>query len=545
MLQKVIEQFRQVFGSMPMPSRIIAGLLVVAIALSLGFLVRTGGEPNTEYLLGGRLLDQRDLDAAEVAFGTAGLTGWSREGRRIKIPTQQRSEFLAALEQATSLPISLRTSVQSAIEQSSPFESSAQRLSREMHAKEIDLGNKIAAFPDVRWASVEYDRGERLGLSRDRPQSASVFVQPDGADPLTRARVQMIKEMIRGSFAGMSQEDVVVIDTNASTAPGLADEDDPLLRKRREAEASFENKIRAQLAGYGPIRVAAYAEIDPTLGTEKAILKYGDQPTTLSESSRRRETESSRPMQGGTPGATPNTLSSNRPAKLGENMQVSRSKDDERTSEKVTGQEYETSRVAALQVKRVRVSIGLPRSYFEKVWPQEYLQANPGTSLEEIPAMQTADLQKLRDQTKLSIQAAITPMLPDVAAGEDRYPLVEVWDYPDLPVPQVATASTGSVAAAWLADSWQTIALVLLAVVALFVARSAISSIGGDAEPTDFREGFGLELPPPPAVPEEEDSEAASMEITGGTLKDELVSLVEKNPEVAANVIRGWVADAA
>ena len=32
---------------------------------------------------------------------------------------------------------------------------------------------------------------------------------------------------------------------------------------------------------------------------------------------------------------------------------------------------------------------------------------------------------------------------------------------------------------------------------------------------------------------------------TGGTLKDELIELVEKNPEVAANVIRAWVGEAA
>jgi len=35
------------------------------------------------------------------------------------------------------------------------------------------------------------------------------------------------------------------------------------------------------------------------------------------------------------------------------------------------------------------------------------------------------------------------------------------------------------------------------------------------------------------------------MEITGGSLQDELVALVEDNPEVAANVIRSWVGEAA
>ena len=41
------------------------------------------------------------------------------------------------------------------------------------------------------------------------------------------------------------------------------------------------------------------------------------------------------------------------------------------------------------------------------------------------------------------------------------------------------------------------------------------------------------------------EEESERMTITGGSLKDELLHLVEDNPEVAANVIRGWVGDAA
>jgi flagellar M-ring protein FliF len=35
------------------------------------------------------------------------------------------------------------------------------------------------------------------------------------------------------------------------------------------------------------------------------------------------------------------------------------------------------------------------------------------------------------------------------------------------------------------------------------------------------------------------------MQITGGSLKEELIRLVENNPDVAANVLRSWIADAA
>ena len=97
----------------------------------------------------------------------------------------------------------------------------------------------------------------------------------------------------------------------------------------------------------------------------------------------------------------------------------------------------------------------------------------------------------------------------------------------------------------WLAESWQTIALGFLALVALLVARSAARAGSGDKTPSEFAEGFGLNIPTPPPELEDQDEDSDQMTITGGSLKEELTVLVENNPEVAANVIRGWVGDAA
>ncbi|MCC9644894.1 beta-cystathionase [Rhodopirellula sp. JC740] len=545
MLQNALDQFRSVYASMPVPSRIIAGLLLTAIVLALGFLVRGSTTTSTEYLLGGRTFSERDLDAAEVAFGNADLRGWVRDGRRIKIPIESRSEFLKALESSASLPLSLRTSVQAAIDQATPFESNEQRMARQLNAKTRDIARSIMMFDDVRTATVEYDQGERMGLSRARPQSASVTVEPEGMDPLPRARIMQIKDMVRSSFAGMSPDDVVVTDTNGDSTFELADDDDPLSRKRREEELRFEQKIRNHLMGYGKIHVATHVEIDPTMSTEKAKLTYADQPTTLNETSRKRETESSRPVPGGVPGAQPNALSSNRPVKLDASAQTTKTKEDERSSNRVAGQEYETIRLAGLPVKRVKVSIGLPRSYYKKVWTKQQLESNPDATVDDITPMETSDLVALKEQTETEIQQAVTALLPDVAAGEDRFPLVQVWDYIDLPEPELDTPATTAIAISWLSDSWQTLAMLALAAAALFIARSSVKSLGGNADPTDFKEGFGLELPAPPINVEESPEKVEAMEITGGTLQEELVTLVEGNPEVAANVIRSWVGEAA
>ena len=540
-IRQSTEQARDAFTAMPMQSRIISVMLVIAIAIGLAFLVQSTGDPGRENLFGGRTLSEEELAAVELAFSAAGLNEWEREGQRMTIPSEARSAYLAALENTPALPGTLRDRVQDAIDKASAFEPNDLRLAREMHAKERSLADTITQFREVRWATVEYDRGERIGLNRDRPQSASVVVNPIGTDPLTKHRIEQIKAMISSSYAGMSVDDVAVIDTNSTSGFGT-DDDDPLLKKQREAEAYVERKVRSLLSGF-PVRVAASAEIDPTMDVEKTTLKYDAEPTSLMTRSRKIESETNKPLNGGVPGAVPNGVGSNRPMSL-ENMEVSKNKEDERESTGVAGQEYENSRVASLQVKRIRVTVGLPVSYYGTIHRQQWLLNNPDQSAADVPKMDDAILEDLRDKTKRTIQSAVTPLLAEVAAGEDRFPLVEVWDYPDLPEPPPMEPQTAQALLTWLADSWQTLLLVLLGTVALLVARSAATGGAADDSPREFREGFGLEIPAPPPEPEEEEGND-QMTITGVSLKEELTSIVEGNPEVAANVIRSWVGDAA
>jgi len=544
-IQQLIAPIRESFLAMPMQSRVIAGMLVATILLGLGLLVRGNGSQEGEYLFGGRTLGENEVDSVELAFSQAGLKSWTREGRRIKIPSDTRNEYLAALQESATLPMELRSSIQTAIDKASAFESSEQRQAREMHAKEQDLGNKITAFPEVRWASVEYDRGERFGMSRQRTQAASVVVSPEGNESLTKARINMIKDLIRGSFAGMTSEDVVVIDTNASGSLALDDED-PMLRKRLEEEATYEQKIQKTLVGYGPIRVAAYAEIDPTMGVEKTTLKYDAERTTLSEYSKKVDSESNRPAQGGVPGTAPNAIG-NRATSLEQTEQISKSKADEREANGVVGQQYEQSRMASFQVRRVRVSVGIPASYYDKILLQDFLRENPGKTAADAPKATLAQLQDKRTETQTRIQGAVTPLLPPLPVGEDPFPLVQVWDYPDLPDPVTESPSSTGQAMTWLANSWQSLAMIGLAVIAILIAKSALSTGSNNPAP-GFNEGFGLELP---VVVDESANEPArgdqpdGMQITGGSLKEELVRLVENNPDVAANVLRAWITEAA
>ncbi len=121
-------------------------MLAATIVLALGLLVRGGGSIEDEYLFGGRTLGEHEVDSVELAFSQAGLKSWTREGRRIKIPVETRSDYLAALQASSTLPLELRSSIQTAIDKSTAFESNEQRVAREMHAKEQTWAAKSPRF---------------------------------------------------------------------------------------------------------------------------------------------------------------------------------------------------------------------------------------------------------------------------------------------------------------------------------------------------------------------------------------------------------------
>ena len=111
LLKQSTGQAREAFAAMPMQSRIISVLLVAAIGISLAFLFRGADGKKKQLLFGGRSLSEQELDAIEVALSSAGLNEWEREGRRITVPSETKSAYFAALQEASSLPVSLPASV--------------------------------------------------------------------------------------------------------------------------------------------------------------------------------------------------------------------------------------------------------------------------------------------------------------------------------------------------------------------------------------------------------------------------------------------------
>ncbi len=518
------DQFLSAFTELPIYRRAISLLLSLAIIVGFVLLIRSNQTTETEYLFGGRTLGEQEIDSLELTFSRAKLSGWQRDGRRIKIPTQFRSEYLATLDGSAALPISLRSSVQEAIDKANLFEPTSQQLARRLHAKERDLGNKLTAFAEIRWASVEHDLGERSGLSGERTQSASVVVCPEGDNPLPPWLIEMIRELIRGSYAGMRAEEVVVIDTNAD--PSMCRFNDPIARKQCEEEARLEHEVQDILRGYGPIRVAAYVELqgdqptDDPAGTPTIVR----QPAT--SSTVKIKSEPRRTLLGEIIEAVTH-VSSNRATRL------EQPDSDSRSITKISVNKVSPDE---LSLSSVRLSIGIPESYYQKLWQHAYLRDHSGQSVEHLPPLSTAKLAELKNQTRENIAAAVRPAVISRVdrAGpviDESAATIDVWSFPDFNSNVTAESNHVGTGLSWARQTWQPITFVLLAGAVLWVLFAA-------RRPTGQRAAVG-----PDANELQPNHDAANG--ANAKLSQEVASLVDQHPDLAADVIRNWIAEAA
>ncbi len=218
-----------------------------------------------------------------------------------------------------------------AIDKTNIFDPTGLRDSREMLAKQQDLGIKISAFPDVQWASVDIRPGrtsravesaaairQRAGHSRRQHHLVSQSHQGhrEPGSRFVRRADQRRHRRDRYQFNRPARHWLTrTIRCSANNA-----------RPRRESNKRY----AACLVGF-PAKVAVSAEIDPTMDVQKTTLTYDQEPTNLSNKTTKIEVTNHRQPVRGIPGTATNAIG-NRAASLErkKKFETSRTKEDAR-----------------------------------------------------------------------------------------------------------------------------------------------------------------------------------------------------------------------
>ncbi len=293
---------------------------------------------------------------------------------------------------------------------------------------------------------------------------------------------------------------------------------------------------------YPGVSVSVNVELDPELQNETHKITYDPQPTAVQSNTFTKSTESKPPL-GGRPGTVPNEVKGNTPRELyGGNTPESTSEENREQQYSLAGHEQTVTRKAPLVPTKVFASVGLPQSYFAKVWQEQ----NP-TAAGDPP--KTPDLDELKNT-----QLEVTKVIEDIVAtllgvaepGVDVYPQINVFSFSDLPIQMPTEPSLADTSLVWLGQNWSTLGLIGVGLFSLLFLRGMIRSTTASAPAP-----VAVEIPLSEADSEEEEKEdIISMlprreQSTGLTLRQELSALVKDDPDAAANVLRTWIGDAA
>jgi len=545
-LNKTFAQLSDLFRSMTPGGRITAGLLLVVAVVSVGYLFQTQVTGGDEYLFSGESIPTPTLQKMEAAFGKAGLNGFTIEGGRVKVPRAQRNLYLAALADAKALPLNPGDKRREGGE-GGMFEPPSARAERARLGKEEELSLVIGNMKGIDRASVIIDTQARPALGLAPLQTASVSVQAIGGVPLDDDQVDKIRYYVAASVAGMKPENVTIADANGRIHPGgEADrggpDGDPYARAVRKAEENLNTKVRNALSYIPKITVDSAVTLDREKGSRSLEVKNDPKPIPVrtSENSRTSNRESASP--GGAPGIQAQGGGANQPASLGASGgKGSNETSDESKTEQVNvvstmSTEKETF---GLTPKLAKVSVGIPASYYEKVW-----QGRNPTKEGEKPDQ--ADVNKIREEISKDVRGHVATLLPSAPEVKDPTSLVTVTTFQDIKLAEIQAPAATQRALTWLGQNWSMVAMVGLVLFSLSMLRSMFRGV-----PAPSAESAAVSMRVTAAGPNPTESEEAvevtaarrlhRMTGTGPSLRDELSDFVKEDPDSAANILRSWI----
>ncbi len=460
----------------------VAAVVLVMAAIPFGMWITT---PSYALLYSG--LDDQSLAEATTQLDAAGID-YRLEGGRVMVPRDEVHQARADLAASGITATPAVPGYELLDEQALGVSDFRQRVDLQ-RAVEGELTRTLAAMDTVDSATVRLVLPEdRLFSDDEHPATASVLLRPDGQ--LDRDQVESVTLLVAAAVEGLEPDNVTVADTGGRTlhAPGdgtTGAVTDRQQRRTREFEEAVSGDVGAllQRATDAPASAVVRADLDfDELETHTEV--FEDAGTPLREQSSQERYAGNSPLPGGIVG-----IDGGPEANAGEGEYER----EDATTEFGVGRTTTRTVQAPGRVRQLDVAVVVDDA------------AALGDGEIEDLVIAAAGLDPERGDRVAISRVAAPPVVEDVIdeeAGPDVMLLVQ-----------------------------QAVALVVLLVVA--VSLFLMMRRRRDPEPTVVP----ATVQPTPEIDEGPAPSAAP------TVRDEVVELVERQPEEIATLLRGWLAD--
>lgn len=533
--------------------QMVIGLCAVLVATSLLWLVRWSADPVYVTLLPKQPMTALEIERAEEVLRANGAD-YRVGGDRILVRSEDRHRLMSALNVADALPTELAITFASLMEDDSPFRPESENASRRNIALGNELARIIAASPDVAAARVIVQPLAKRAIgSRNAPASAAVSVTMVSGRSLTNDRVRGVARLVAGAVPGLEPHMVAVVDGSTGRPWIVPHPEDEvafgLLDERKKYENHLLAKIMEQLAYIPGVLVAISVELD-TEQIQTTTTTWDDgalqQDTTF-------ETESNTGGAQSGPGTNSNVGMA---LSAGGSPQHSTSTDSKQTFYEPRPVEQVQTKKMPFAPKRATASINVPRSYVAGIH-----KATSGTDTEPTDT----ELDPIKALERARIQGLVQNVLMSMDSND-----VQVDFYYDLkPGEAVFAEVTGGLAmggtlpdAGWwstLKDYIPQLGLGLLGLIGLatmvrMVRKSAqIAEVRrpsppfeGESDVSTGSDGILTVEGGPVGMAAVSEGYLTGHEVDDETLRahelrQQVSTMVEENPDNAADLIRRWV----
>ena len=262
--------------------------------------------------------------------------------------------------------------------------------------------------------------------------TASVSVVPTPGRELTAEQAAAIRNLVAGAISGMKPEDVTVTDIkNGRSFHGSLDGGDGSMGGEYAArQTRGRTGLETEDSRHPGARARRDRRAERRIGPDQAAGHPNGHAQPQGHAVRTMEKTTERTREGAGPAGQPGFKANQPnalPATAGRGTTDTESQ-SEAIEEIVVGGTEEEKETVPMTPTRVTVAIGVPSSYFQKVW----LEQNPAPPGEEQKKPTATELAAVQTQVIDGIQKLVAKLLPPAEGVANPTDLVQVLPFPDL-----------------------------------------------------------------------------------------------------------------
>ncbi|MBS0188812.1 MAG: hypothetical protein JSS51_12140 [Planctomycetes bacterium] len=575
-LRKTWATIQKYLGQLTLTHKLLVALVAVIAGLSLMLVWSWSAKQEyTEFLP--KAADAEQTKAAEwlrnrdVTIQMKGTHPW--------VPAARQHELFSLYAESGNLPQDTTMLFQGMLEKQTWYSTRQQNDQTYNLALQNELASVISKFNGISKAMVIIDAPDRQGLgagSRRPTASATVFAAGKGG--LDQATVDAVAGLIASSKAGLTIENVRVIDGNLRRQRRATAQEDLAASTYLEDVTKWENTTREKLVGFlgyiPDVMVAVTAQIDNSRlnRTREEYLPKDSGTISLIKRERGNSQTQSSPSQGGEVGIRSNVgmdVNSGPAAAAG-----SATKEEESEFMNFPGRVLDQIVDNKGRPSMVAVSVNVPRAFVaSQIAPPPGADKAPdaakGPSDDQVNAKFEKDIRpKIVESIVPHIKAMIASANPGLSSEELNKLLAAQVSVSMIPLDIVATAMGGGGSGGGVAGSGgggssslpfgvstalvENAVLGGMALLAMGMMVIMVRRAGSRSELPSPEEIVGL----PPAlatktdlIGEADESDAPMMgievddtEVRTGKMLEQVTDWVKGSPDGAAKLLNRWIA---